>query len=303
MRSVARTILTRIVLCLTLFAPVTAFAEEAVTLSHDGMTLNGRVVLADGKTLADGAVLIVHGTLAHNGMEIIDTFQTALAERELSSLAITLSLGVDGRSGMYDCAVPHRHKHTDALDEIAAWTGWLKEKGAATIALMGHSRGGNQVAWYAAERDDPSVQKLVLVAPSTWTVEREGAGYEKNNGVSLAAVIDNARQRVDAGQGAELMEKTGILYCPGAQVSAESFLSYHAPDKRRHTPHLLPSLKVPALVIAGTEDTVVGDLPAAIEPIADGDKITLTVVDGADHFFLDFFAEDAADAIAEFLSE
>lgn len=55
----------------------------------------------------------------------------------------------DRGEDMYDCAKPHRHRLVDALDEIAAWVDWLKQRGASDIVLLGHSRGGNQAAWYA----------------------------------------------------------------------------------------------------------------------------------------------------------
>ena len=46
-----------------------------VTLAQGAITLNARLELADGKTLKDGVILMTHGTLAHNGMEIIQTLQ------------------------------------------------------------------------------------------------------------------------------------------------------------------------------------------------------------------------------------
>jgi len=63
-----------------LMAAVTAFAvlvshqsaqAEAVQIKKDSLALNGNLSLASGKTVKDGVVLITHGTLAHNGMEVI----------------------------------------------------------------------------------------------------------------------------------------------------------------------------------------------------------------------------------------
>ena len=43
---------------------------SGVTISHQWITLNGNLELAEGKSLKDGAVLITHGTLTGAGQEI-----------------------------------------------------------------------------------------------------------------------------------------------------------------------------------------------------------------------------------------
>lgn len=277
-------------------------AEREVVLQHGGLALTGRLVLKDGARLADGVVLLTHGTLAHNGMELIANLQKAMAERGVSSLAITLGLGIDKRQGMFDCAAPHRHRHEDAVEEIGAWLGWLKGEGAAKITLMGHSRGGNQTAWFAAERLDPAVKSVVLLAPATWSAKGRDAGYEKSYKKPLKPVLDRAAALVSSGKGGEMMQGVDFLYCPAAAVSAETFVSYYKSEPRMDTPALLPKIKVPVLVIAGSEDKVVEGLPEAVEPIADGEKVSLAVIDGADHFFLDLYAEDVAEMVASFVA-
>jgi len=110
----------------SVFAP--AQAEEVTTKLND-LTLRGNLELAAGKSVKDGVVLITHGTLAHNKMDLLQALQTSLKAKGYNTLAINLSLGLDKRaSGMYDCPTPHVHKHTDAVGEIAAWTTWLKTR-------------------------------------------------------------------------------------------------------------------------------------------------------------------------------
>ncbi len=55
---------------LLLFASVSLQAKE-VTQQYLGLTINANLELADGKALQDGVVLILHGTMAHNLMEIV----------------------------------------------------------------------------------------------------------------------------------------------------------------------------------------------------------------------------------------
>jgi pimeloyl-ACP methyl ester carboxylesterase len=277
-----------------LVAAVAAFAllvshlnaqAESVQIKKDGLALNGNLSLATGKTVKDGVVLITHGTLAHNGMEVIKAMQAGLAERGINSLAITLSLGLDNRQGMYDCAVPHKHMHTDSLDEIGAWLGWLKAGGASKVVLMGHSRGCAQTALFAAERSDPVVSKVVLLAPMTYDEKAEAGALVK------------------AGKGGEMMKDTGFIYCPGATASAASFVSYYQPDPRLGVVAPLSKIKAPTLVIAAANDEVVKGLPEAVKPLADGKRVKLLTVPNADHFFLDLAADDAVDAIKTFLAE
>jgi pimeloyl-ACP methyl ester carboxylesterase len=158
-------------LALAALLAASALAEE-VTTRHRGLTLNANLELAQGKGLEDGVVLITHGLLAHNKMELIAALQGLLKARGWSTLAINLSLGVNDRHGFFDCGRLHTHRPTDALDEIDAWIGWLKTQGATDIVLMGHSQGGAHTALYAAERKDEAVSAVVLLAPATFSHDR-----------------------------------------------------------------------------------------------------------------------------------
>ena len=153
------------ILCVAVAANL-AHANE-VTLPYRGVSLNANLELAPGKQAADGVILITHGGLAHRDMELISYLQTLLKARGYNTLAINLSLGLDNRHGMYDCAITHRHQNDDAVDEIGEWVNWLREQGAGRVVLLGHSRGGAQTALYAAERDNEGVKAIVLMAPAT----------------------------------------------------------------------------------------------------------------------------------------
>ncbi len=294
----------RLIGTLFLLAPLSqpALAQE-VTLDFQGMTLNGNLELADEKSLADPVILMVHGTLAHNGMEIQKTLQEMLRERAVNTLTITLSLGISNRKGFYDCAQPHNHQHTDALAEIAAWIDWLKGQGSKTIYLLGHSRGGNQVAWYATENKQPLVKGVILVAPMNWDEQSEAVDYRKRYEKDLAPLLADAEKRMAEGKGQEWLEHTDFIYCKDTKVSAASFVSYYKPDKRRHTPGLLKSIPQKTLVFAGSADTSVVGLEKQVPPVADGEHIQFQLIDGADHFFRDLYAEDVADAILAFMAE
>ncbi|NIA69723.1 alpha/beta hydrolase [Pelagibius litoralis] len=295
---------TSLVLTLMLLASAGAQAQAVreVELSFRGTVLLGDLVLPENGSLDSDAVLLTHGTLAHKDMEIIEGLQAALAERGIASLAHSLSLGIDRRRGMYDCAQPHRYLHRDAVEEIAAWLAWLRKEGASKVTVLGHSRGGNQVAWFAVEKSDPAMAGVVLLAPSVGSGQKAvAAQYRARFGVGLGPVLEEAAMLAAEGKGATLMSLPGFAYCEDTEATADSVLSHYGPEPRRLTPSLIPSIGVPVLIIAGSVDQVVPEVPERFGSLVDGNEVRLAVVEDADHFFLDFYLEDAADLVADFV--
>ncbi|WP_457666065.1 alpha/beta hydrolase [Thiolapillus sp.] len=280
----------------------------SIQASDVSFKYNGMALRANLEKTADWpkgpVVLITHGTLGHNRMEIISTLQALFRENGISSLAINLSLGLNNRtSAMYDCAVPHTHKHTDAIREIGAWVEWLKFEDVKNIVLLGHSRGGNQTAWYAAEQADPVISKVVLVAPQIWSAEHTSKDYEKRYGKPLQPILDQALSLVKAGKGKQLLKHTDFIYCKDTSVTAEAFVNYYQPDKRMDTPHLLTKIKQPILLFAGTEDKVVKGLLKELQQLPESGNLTIEVLEGADHFFRDLYAEDLVERTLEFIQQ
>lgn len=273
-----------------------SIAQE-ITVEHNGLTLNANLQLIDDQPLNGDIALITHGTLAHNGMEIIQTLQELLADEEIPSLAINLSLGVNDRHGMYDCATPHNHAHTDAISEIGVWQKWLKNNGAQGIILMGHSRGGNQTAWFANENTS-AAKAQILIAPATWDATTDAATYQNRNQQQLQPLLTRAED-MSAGQ---WLENTDFIYCQDSKVSAGSFVSYYQPDTRFDTPTLLQQAKLPSLVIIGSDDSTVSDLQEKM-PGVSNDRVQSIVIEGADHYFRDLYADEVIENITDFLEQ
>ena len=290
--------------CLLLLFFVTfAYAsEKKLELKVGGKVALGKLVIPDDSSLADGVLLITHGTLAHKDMELVVALQNGLAERGVATLAHSLTLAQDRRKGMYDCQVPHAHAHEDAIEEIGAWVKWLKDNGATSVSLLGHSRGGNQVAWYAAEQG--GVEKVVLLAPALGLSGKFAAKIlKRRNGADIQPHFKQAVALVKDGKGETMLDVPGFIYCKGGKASARAIVSYYGEDERRNAVANLSRISSPALVIAGSKDTAVPDVPGKIKPIADGKKLRFEMIEDADHMFLDFFADDAAELVAGFLKE
>ncbi|MDA1021876.1 MAG: alpha/beta hydrolase [Proteobacteria bacterium] len=294
--------MTRIIaLALSLFLFSISVQAEEVKIKSANLTLNADLTMAAGKKMSDGMVLMVHGTLAHKGMEIMVALRDLLAERGLSTLSINLSLAQDNRHGMYDCASPHRHSDTDAIKEIGLWVKWLKSKGAVKITALGHSRGGNQMSRFAAANSDPVVKAVVLVAPPTLSPGQPASGYKKNYKKDLAPLLVRAQSLVKAGKGGQVMEGVDFLYCPNTKVTAATFAEYYGSTPDRDTPSVIKRIKIPVLAVAGGNDRINSKFAGRMKGSTQA-NVKLVVIEEAGHFFRDLYGEDLADAVAEFVA-
>ena len=296
--------LTSLRLCCLLLATLpsgAAFAKE-INLPYQALTLNANLSVAPGRSLSDGVVLITHGGKAHSRLELIEGLQERLLEHGRNSLAISLSLGIDNRHGLWDCSVPSQYRHEDAIGEIGAWVEWLKSRGANHVILMAHSRGGSQSLQYATEHDSATIKSLVLLAPGLSNQERTIEIYRKRFNRDLLPLLEHARALVTEGRGDALLEGVPFLViCPETSVAASTFTSFYAEDRRRDTLYWLDRVNKPTLIIAGSADTVVPELPERVAPFVDGERVQLETVEEAGHFFRDLNLDDAVDAAIEFI--
>jgi pimeloyl-ACP methyl ester carboxylesterase len=271
-----------------------------VTLEYRDLTLNANLELAEGQDLAAGVVLILHGMTAHNQMEIIEASQASLLENGYSSLAINLSLDIDNRKGFFDCSWTHTHEADDAVDELAVWVQWLRQKGVKKIVLLGHSRGANQTMIYAVERDEPEITHVVLLAPNTTLNGKRQ--YEARFGSNFDDNLARVKSMVESGRGDELIEKFDFFFCPKTTISANSFYSYYRYDDRFLAfDRYLPRMPRPTLVIVGTDDDLQPNIPEHVAPYVDGERIRLEEIEDAGHFFRDLNIEEAIEIAIDFI--
>lgn len=286
-------------LALGLYTQAASAEAREIHLPYGKLELTGILEIAAGKTVADGAVLMLHGNMAHADMAVMRQFRRSLNEAGFSTLAINLSLNHPRRRGMLECDAPITHKVEDALPELNAWVDWLGQQGAKEVTLLGFSRGGHQVAWFLAEQKHPRVRAGVLLAPP---VGRDGAmpeRYQARYGRPLAPLLQQARAaRPDA-----LLDKVGFLSCDAARVSAAAFLSHYGLAEQNDTPALLARIRVPTLVVVAGGDEIARDTEPRFRPHIDGKLRHLAVVPGADHFFHDLYGDDAGEIVVKFLRE
>ncbi|MGJ4950261.1 alpha/beta hydrolase [Bradyrhizobium sp. HKCCYLS20291] len=291
-----------LVVCLV--ASVALSAEEPRELVIGGRTALGTLRLPAQSGPDVPLVLMTHGTLAHKDMETIQGLSRALAERGIASLAHNLVLGLDRRTGMYDCAKPHDYVPDDAIEEIAAWLAEAR-KTSSRIFVLGHSRGANQLARYLVANPNATVEGAILLAPATASIETGlRDAYAESYGQPLAPLLDKAEAAIAAGRGGDWMSVPGFIYCRDAKVTARAFAAFYRADRRQDTAALIADVSLPVLVLAAAQDKTVPDVAASFAPLAAraGSRVRLEKIDDADHFFRDLAAEDAADRIAGFIA-
>lgn len=266
--------------CLFLFSIFTSahIVAEPLKQMHKGIQLNAKTNFDAAELKERRVFVIVHGTLAHNGMEIIDSLLSILEEEGEAALALTLSLNVSDRTGMFSCDLKHTHHHEDASEEIKLWLDWLSTQGVKNVVLVGHSRGSAQVADYIAKTQDKRVQQAVLIAPPT-----ASKGADKK----ITALPGTTDIKVDQ-----------FLHCGKSTVTASSYASYYGDHQANSTLKTLRALSLPIALILGSEDKVVK--PKIWESLAPlPNNVQLTIIPGADHFFRDLYSYEIVENVLE----
>jgi pimeloyl-ACP methyl ester carboxylesterase len=273
---------------LVLLAWCSASVAAPTQIEYNGLMLNANLV-AEGNH--EGPIyLIVHGTWAHQEMEIIVALQTLLEENDRPSLAVTLSLGVSDRRGFLGCEDTVLANYESAAEEIDAWVRMLVEAGWRNIVIVGHSRGGAQVALYRTRYQLPQVRGLVLLAPALWHGDRVYPSYDARGQRTLDQVLQEARST-----NAEFIGPYPLLGCAQAMARPSTFLSYYTTTVPKHTPDLLAQLDVPVQVFVGSNDRIAHWAEQDLASIGGLGHVRFVEIDGAGHFFRDLYLDDVVD--------
>lgn len=155
---------------------------------------------------------------------------------------------------------------------------WLAGRGFAHPVVIGHSNGGMLAVRHVV--DHPKTPALVLLSAHGGgrdIVQRGGS-----SGLMVGERVDEfaaeARKRVKAGRGRELMLMPGWWYA----ISAESFL-----DRLTETPDVLelaPRIRCPVLYIRGDQEPR-EQYPAEDFKERSGGACTVEIVPDCDHFY------------------
>ncbi|MEM9122093.1 MAG: hypothetical protein AAGB03_02120 [Pseudomonadota bacterium] len=283
------------IITLLISMPASPASARGVSLELDGLTALASWSEPEDADLETGVVLVLHRALGHRGTGTVAGIQRALAERGIASLAPTLTLAEDRRTGLFDCANPHRYTPEEAVREVQAWLGWLAERNVGAVTLIGHGEGALPVLGAITEAIPLPVptRGVVVVAPPP-TSEATLAAQWAAAGADFEAAIDAAEAQLNAGKGDALVPGVPFRTCKATSVSAKALVGYAAAWRDTPLAVAASTASVPVVVMVGSAEPTA---QAAIEAFAGTpDSVDLRVIEGADAFFYDAFAQDIADA-------
>ena len=287
---------------LTLFCIITSLsfaAGKQVTISSkNNIKLTGELSSSNQNT---SAFLIVHGTRAHKGMEIIQTLSSRLFEEGHDILSINLSYGFSNRRDDFlACDINHNHNEHESVEEIITWYNYLIKKGYNQINFVGHSRGGLNVMQALSIIDNKKI-KSYLLAPVIDTYKGTKAYYEEELGIPYDLII-NSNENYNL---ADRYRRINFLFCENVVVSSKTFKSYLDFSKNKSAYpfsfnifDLIDNSKSPITIFSGTEDEILLDSYKSYGEI-NKSNVRTVILEGGGHFFRDLYLEDVIDIIIE----
>ena len=276
-----------------------------VEIKHNSVSLNGFYSSSSEKSKS--IALILHGTRGHQNLELITSLRDSLLDNRVDSLTINLSYGINNRANDFlPCDIEHKHKQSNSRSEIKLWYEYVRKIGYEKIYLIGHSRGAWDIINFYENLDlknQDLINSIILIAPISETWESSIKKYKKQYDINIANLD---RQRIEK-------LKINFLGCENATVYSDSFLDYYlisgdydSFDKidgqfsaKGLNLHLLNTLGE-VYIITASDDSIVPDTYKIVKNIEGKRKnIELHQLDGADHFFRDFYFDDLMDLIIE----
>lgn len=180
---------------------------------------------------------------------------------------------------------PHYVKFDTCVNDIRSAVNWAKALNFENIVLIGVSLGSARLSYWNAVSPDPAVKAMVfLVAVDSiylgGTLQWTRAERERQD-----AILQKCRDLIATGLGEELIvgELAGFPF----PMTAAAYLSYFGQLDEMNASSLkfAPQIKVPVLIIHGTEDTVCPPqgAQAVYDALGSAPQKELWWIDGGQH--------------------
>ena len=276
-----------LVLSFTLSTNIAHSEETTINIQvKSNITANASYSLGEK---AKPAVLLLHGFLGTREHATLKNLNTAIQDEGYSTLAPTLSLGIDKRKQSLACEAIHTHTMDNDVAEINHWVQWLIKKGHKKIILLGHSFGSLNMLVYLKQYKTPEI--TYAIATSLIDIEHAiGKQSVKNQ-------LKEAYQQIKTNN--KSLNEYKISYCKTFISTAETFVSY-AKWGKSNILSLLKLIKKPVHVIIGANDQRMDkNWPNLLTK--QGTKVD--IITGANHFFSDEFEFELHDQVINTLNK
>lgn len=271
MRSGTRVLVALI--CLTGMASA-ANANPATHQIRERMP-NGYTALAEYREGRPDKVpaIVVHGFLGTNYYPTMEIIKDTLNAQGHAVVAPMLTLNINNRKGTLSCEAVHTHDMQQGIREVRYWIDWTRRKTGKMPIVAGHSFGAVMALASLTEAggDFTSVPKFIGVAlVATEYYAKRGATNE-------------ARKKLQLGPLTDELGKYPLSYCQTYIAPPRAFLSYAAWDYDKISAAIMKISKtLPMYGIVGSSDD---RLPPKWADKMRENGVTVTVIDGANHFF------------------
>ncbi|HUY89355.1 MAG TPA: hypothetical protein VMV10_11520 [Pirellulales bacterium] len=276
-------------------------AELIRVAASDGLRLDGALFVPPADVspqLGFEAVICLHGT---GGSFYSSSLFGALTPRFLKSGAAVLTVNTRGHDlvcAASGSASPRLQGAAfEIVDEcrldVAAWVGWLVERGYRRIGLAGHSLGAVKAIYSLAhdvERSLSNVVGLLAISPPRLSYSHFCQGP---SATEFQAELAAAEAHLREGRGETLMS---IRFPLPYLVSAAGYVDKYGPAERYNVLDFAAAVRCPALYAFGAieleRNTAFRGLPELLGAQASqGADSKVAVIAGADHFYSGVHAE------------
>ena len=279
-----------------------------VEIMDKSILLNGYYSTTSEKS--DSIAIILHGTRGHQNLELISSLRESLLDNEIDSLTINLSYKTNNRiNDFLPCDIEHQHKQSDSQHEIRLWYEYILKKGYKKVYLIGHSRGGlDMINFYESLTSENKgfINTIFLLAPISDTWKSSVKRYKEDFNVDINNLLKTETHKL----------KIHFLGCDEAVVYRDSFLDYYllgdddsffdsiSTKKASKSLNLhLINTSGKVYVLIASEDNIAKNTHLIVKPISERKKnVELKVIDGADHFFRDFYFDDLLEIVLEVIN-
>lgn len=238
------------------------------------------------------AILMIHGFLTTNKFHTVLAMAKSLQDEGYTTLAPTLTLGINKRKSSIKCNSIHTHTLESDVEEIKSWIDWLVSQGHKDIILLGHSSGSQELLEFLNTKSNAHITGAVFT--SLFYLNGKELGTLENEIAFAQDLLSKNESRPS---------KYSFLFCKNNYFATpESFLSYMKLD-RSYIIDSLNKLKIPSYTIMGSADKRYLSVGENWLDELDQTPTKLIIVEGANHFFSSEYEFDLQDRLVEILKE